>query len=151
MGVARGQLRQVRLSQHPSRLLEHGSARGCERDLPLGAVEEPHAQFLLELANLLTDRRLRHMETLCRSAEVQLLGNRDEVPQMTQFHSRSSLTITLLAARDLRARARVAGAPTPRPRTPASAARSAARSAAPLRPSRSGKLDRPAGRSIPSP
>ena len=57
-----------------------------ERDASLGPVEQPDAELLLELADLLADRGLRHVQALRRAAEVQLLRDRDEVPQVTEFH-----------------------------------------------------------------
>src|SRR5215218_5261422 len=50
------------------------------------AIEQPHAELGLELAHLLADRRLRHVEALGRPPEVELLGDGDEVPEMAEFH-----------------------------------------------------------------
>jgi hypothetical protein len=44
-------------------------------------VEELDAELPLELADLLAERRLRDLEALRRAAEVQLLGDGDEVAQ----------------------------------------------------------------------
>ena len=55
-------------------------------DAALGAVEELDAELLLELADLLAYCRLRDVQALRRAAEVQLLGDGDEVPQVTEFH-----------------------------------------------------------------
>ena len=52
----------------------------------MGAVEEPHAELGLELADLLADGRLRHVQALGGAAEMQLLRDRDEVPQVSQLH-----------------------------------------------------------------
>jgi len=54
--------------------------------MPLGAMEQGYAQFLLERANLHRQRRLRDMQSFRRPAEVQFLGDSDEVAQVAQFH-----------------------------------------------------------------
>jgi len=68
------------------RLLEERAAGDGERDAALRAVEELDAQLLLELAHLLADGRLRDVKPVGCTAEVQLLGDRHEVPEMTKFH-----------------------------------------------------------------
>src|SRR4051794_31478973 len=73
-------------AQHAARLLEQRTARGGQRDAALRAVEEPDAELLLELADLLADRRLGDVEPLRGAAEVQLFGDGDEVPEMAEFH-----------------------------------------------------------------
>jgi hypothetical protein len=57
-----------------------------QRQMPLGAMEQRHAQFLLERTNLHRQRRLRDMQFLRGPAEVQFLGNHDEIAQVAQFH-----------------------------------------------------------------
>ena len=44
------------------------------------------AQFRLQLPDLLGQRRLGHVEPLRGTAEVTLLGDGEEVPQVSQFH-----------------------------------------------------------------
>ena len=61
-------------------------ARGRQFD-PSGAPgEEADLEFALQLPNLLGERRLRDVQSLGGPAEVQFLGDRAEVPQVTQFH-----------------------------------------------------------------
>ena len=44
------------------------------------------ARLILELANLLAERRLADVQALRRSSKVQLLSDSDDVPEMTKFH-----------------------------------------------------------------
>src|SRR5690349_4117451 len=53
-------------------------------------VQEHHAELGLELADLLAHRRLGDVQPLCRAAEMQLLGDGDEVAEMSQFHGSHS-------------------------------------------------------------
>ena len=73
------------------RLLEQSPSGNGERDASLGAVEQPDPELEFELADLLADRGLRDMQALCRTAEVQLLRDGDEIPQVPEFHCRSPL------------------------------------------------------------
>jgi hypothetical protein len=68
--------------------------RGREADVAAVALQQRHAELCLESPHLLAERRLRDVESFCRAAEVQLLGDRDEVidePQIEAFHSPSLL------------------------------------------------------------
>src|SRR4051812_17703919 len=87
MRIAGGLLRDIRLLEHAARLLEHRRAGDGQRHAALSAVEEPDAELVLELADLLADRRLSDVQALCGASEVQLLCDRDEVPQMAKFHA----------------------------------------------------------------
>jgi len=51
------------------------------------AVEQLDLDLFLELFDLLTERRLRDVETLRGPTEIQLFSDGNEVPQMTQFHA----------------------------------------------------------------
>jgi hypothetical protein len=51
------------------------------------AVQEHHAELGLELADLLAHCRLGDVEPLRRAPEVKLLGDGDEVAEMSQFHA----------------------------------------------------------------
>ena len=53
---------------------------------PLGAIEQSHSEFILELADLLAQGRLRDMQALGGAAEVEFFGDRDEIAQVSQFH-----------------------------------------------------------------
>lgn len=62
------------------------SARGCELDAAGIALEKGKTDPCLELAYLLGERRLRHMELFRGSPEVQLLGHGEEIPEVPQLH-----------------------------------------------------------------
>ena len=62
----------IRQERHPGR---------GERDRPGGAVDELHAEFVLQLLDLPAQRRLGHVQTLGGPPEVQLLGYRNEAGQ----------------------------------------------------------------------
>ena len=79
--------------QHVPRLLEQGGARDGELDAALAAVEELDPELLLESAHLLAYCRLRDVKALRCPAEVQFLGDGDEVPQMPELHCGSSPTL----------------------------------------------------------
>ena len=53
---------------------------------PAGAHEQLGAQFLFQLGDLQTQRRLRDMQALRGACEAQLFRQGDEVTQMAQFH-----------------------------------------------------------------
>ena len=84
--VPRRRLRDLGLSQHAAGLLQHRGARVGQRDAALGAIEEPHAELLLQLADLLAHGGLRDMQALGGATEVQFLRNGYEVPQVPEFH-----------------------------------------------------------------
>jgi hypothetical protein len=71
---------------------EDGSGVG-QRNAPLGAVQHPNAQLVLELADLLADRRLRHVQSLGGPAEMQLLRDRHEISEMPKVHVLPSLSV----------------------------------------------------------
>lgn len=87
VGRARELHRFARARQNRARLDEEGAARMRQRDLPLVAREQPYAQFLLERADRERQRRLRDREPLRRAAEVQFVGERDEVAQRAQLQA----------------------------------------------------------------
>ena len=64
---------------------ERRPGRG-QLDLALVAQQQRRADLLLELADLLAQRRLGHVQALRRAAEVQLLGDGDEVAQVAELH-----------------------------------------------------------------
>ena len=55
-------------------------------DPPGGTAQQRHPQLGLELTDLLGQRRLGHVQPLGGPAEVPLLGDGDEVAQVTEFH-----------------------------------------------------------------
>ena len=52
-------------------------------------VDKLETNLLLEPADLLRHRRLRDVLAFCRSGEIPLLSERDEVPELPQFHKDS--------------------------------------------------------------
>ena len=56
-------------------------------DAAMSAVQELDAELLLELADLFTYGRLRHMQPLGGTAEMQLFGNGYEISEVTKFHA----------------------------------------------------------------
>jgi hypothetical protein len=55
--------------------------------LTAGSIKELHPESLLQILNLLTERRLRHVQMLCRPTKVAVFGHRDKIAQMSEFHS----------------------------------------------------------------
>jgi hypothetical protein len=74
------------LSKDAARLVQERDARAGQGDAALGAIEEPDAQLLLGLADLLAHCGLSDVQPLCGAAEVQLLRDGDEVPEVPEFH-----------------------------------------------------------------
>jgi len=64
---------------------EEDFAGAGEPDHARGAGEERVAENLFEFANLLREWRLGEMETCGGAAEVEFLGDGDEVAQMAEF------------------------------------------------------------------
>ena len=62
---------------------DHDGARRGKQDSPAIALEELHAEHVLELLHLRAERRLRHVATLCRLVEPERLGHRDDVLELT--------------------------------------------------------------------
>lgn len=63
---------------------EHTSGIG-ERNSTTIALEEPHTESRLQLPDRPRQRGLRYAETSGGAGEVQFLGNREEVAQLTRF------------------------------------------------------------------
>ena len=68
---------------------------GGQLDLALVAQQQRRADLLLELADLLAQRRLGHVQALRRAAEVQLLGDGDEVAQVSELHGSSVMMVAI--------------------------------------------------------
>ncbi len=60
-------------------------AGGGELHAALGALEQPHAQLLLQVGDGLRQRRLRHVQARGGAAEVQLVGDGDELAPQAQL------------------------------------------------------------------
>jgi hypothetical protein len=65
---------------------EQPDAVAGERDPAGGPFQQPHPELALEPGDLLADRGLHHRQPLGGPAEVQLLGDGDEVPQLAELH-----------------------------------------------------------------
>ena len=64
---------------------QEGAAGLGQRHPAAVAQEQAHVHFAFELADLLAQWRLRHAQPLGRAAEVQLVGDGDEIAQMAEF------------------------------------------------------------------
>ena len=83
-----------------ARALEEVRAGRGQLDLALVAQQQRRADLLLELADLLAQRRLGHVQPLRRAAEVQLFRDDDEVAQMAELHAVMMVTIDEFHARE---------------------------------------------------
>jgi hypothetical protein len=77
--------RAVDLGERPPRPLEQSGSGWCQLDTPGRSNDERDPKLTLEVADSTRQRRLRHVQTLCGAAEVELLRDGDEVPQLPQF------------------------------------------------------------------
>ena len=68
---------------------EHATGVG-QRHVMAAPIEKRDANGCFELTDLLAQRRLRGVEPCGGAREVQLVGHRHEVPEMTQFHHRQA-------------------------------------------------------------
>jgi hypothetical protein len=57
------------------------------------AHQQGNADLLLQIGNLFTDGRLRHVQRPCAAAETLMRGDSAEITQMTQIHI-SSLSVS---------------------------------------------------------
>ena len=60
---------------------EEGRAGRRQRDAAIAALEQRQAERVLELADRLAERRLRHVQALGGAVEIQFLGDGDELAQ----------------------------------------------------------------------
>ena len=74
--------RVVGTGQQLARLVEQRRPRRGEGDAPPVALEQLDAELGLERSHLLAHARLREVQPLGRAAEMELLGHRDERPQL---------------------------------------------------------------------
>ena len=77
--------REVNLGERSPCAREQGGSGRRQLDMPGGPDEEHEPELALEIPDRPRKRRLRHVQALGGAAEVQLLGNRDEVPQLSQL------------------------------------------------------------------
>src|SRR5206468_3830754 len=83
--AARRHPRRLGMTEHPVCLREQGGSRVRQGNLSLRAVEQPYPELILELAYLSRDRGLGDVQSLRRPAEMQLLGDGDEISEMTKL------------------------------------------------------------------
>ena len=72
-------------AQRGARCLQEGLPGLRQRDAPGRAIEQLHPQLELQLRDRRAQRLLRRVEALGRPGEVELLGHRDEIPQVPQL------------------------------------------------------------------
>jgi hypothetical protein len=53
--------------------------------------KQGYSEVIFKLANLAAERRLGNVELLRRFTEIQILGDRKKIPDVTQFHKRPSI------------------------------------------------------------
>jgi hypothetical protein len=69
--------------KHLIGLVDHSLPGLCQTYFPFGSLKELNIQFLLQLPDLLTQRRLADVQAYSRTAEVQLFSHRYQIPQMS--------------------------------------------------------------------
>jgi len=79
-------LRLVDVLQDASRIVQEQSPSRTESDASGQSIEQEKPQLSLQVPDLPGEGRLYDMEPICRSSEVLLLSNRDEIAQMPEFH-----------------------------------------------------------------
>ena len=72
--------------EHPARALHDFLARGRKRDPPGLALHQRHAEISLELAYLGGEGRLADKAALRRPAEMPLVRERHQVPEISKIH-----------------------------------------------------------------
>jgi hypothetical protein len=97
----------IGLRDHAPRAIEQRHARLGEPDLATATDEQARTDLLLELADRHAERRLRHVQPLGRAAEIQFLGDGDEVAEVPKLRHHPSV-----ARRSARNDERLGGAPT---------------------------------------
>jgi hypothetical protein len=82
----RGEHPALDLHEDLPRMFEKQSTGAGQPHPPSVAIEQLDLDLFLELLDLLAERRLRDVEPLCRTREIQLFSDGNEVPQVTQLH-----------------------------------------------------------------
>ena len=80
--------RDVDLGERHPRACQQRRPGRRELDVPRGPDEQDGPDVALQLPDRARQRRLRHVQALRRAAEVKLLGDRHEVPQLPQLDRR---------------------------------------------------------------
>jgi hypothetical protein len=91
LGVVRGA---VQVGEDRPRVAQERRAGRCRLHAPARAREELGPELVLQQPDLVAQRGLRHVQPLGRPAEVQLLGDGDEVAQVAELHRGASLAGT---------------------------------------------------------
>ena len=79
--------RVVELREDRAGLLQEEAPRLREPDAPPVPFEQRRAQLVLDRLDLLAERRLAHVQAARGPAEVELLGDGDEVAQLADVHA----------------------------------------------------------------
>ena len=75
------------LGEHGARVIEKNVAGGSEFDAANSAREKARPDFIFEIANLATERRLGGVQAFTRrERQAFCLGDRNEVAKMSQLH-----------------------------------------------------------------
>ena len=88
-----GRGRGVGRGEHGTSMRQEGRAGLGECDTAGRPVEQGDTQLALEPPHLLAHRGLDDVQPFGRAAEVQLLGDGQEVPQLTQFHGSPFISV----------------------------------------------------------
>ena len=86
-GLLRISNRLVSICQDGFRIPQGLFTRRSERNAPVLPIEEKYLQFIFEVADLLADSRLRHVQQACRTTETIAISHGREVSEMSEFHS----------------------------------------------------------------
>src|ERR1700730_6620898 len=82
-GPARSKRRVLDTTHDSVCLFEIGTAGFRQIDVSCSSIEQFHAEFALQISNLMTERRLRDVQAACRSTKMQLLCHGNEVTEMS--------------------------------------------------------------------
>ncbi|MNY68908.1 hypothetical protein D3C86_2067530 [compost metagenome] len=81
----------LQLHQYPTCALDVGLARIGRLDCARGPVEQAHAQGFFQLPDLLRQGRLGDVQRLGGAGEAAVVGDRQQIAQMSQQHGHSYL------------------------------------------------------------
>ena len=79
----------LELGEHPSRTGDEQLPGGGDRHVTGGPFHQRHPHLVLQLADLLGERRLRDVLAGSGPGEVPLLCERDQIAQLPQIHKLS--------------------------------------------------------------
>ncbi len=91
--------RTVGLGQRQPRFDQEGTAGVRELDSTARAMQETDPELALETTNLMTQRWLCDMKAPCRSTEVQLFRDGDEIAEVAKFHGCNDIAGVSIGAR----------------------------------------------------